>query len=251
MIVWFNGIVQQVAIKKSSFILIVWEEFEYGVDQNGCMVCLFFFSFAWKNNFHLGFFAVEGDSQIWCMNVMFSANKIDLISLSCLNLWLLRLLLAVIRILIRLNAERKNLSAVVIGHIQGKWSSHCSRFLIIVWMFVTDWVRSSGFLLWNCEKAIAITQQEIPFSLKWLWIYHQNCTGIRYPKKNNSNNKSALRLFGRVFYLSTIAFRSLVKVINSDYTETTWSACPRAENIFVVQIPFLQKLTSSIFKRLS
>lgn len=78
------------------------------------------FSFAWKNTFHLGFFAVEGDSQIWCMNVMFSANKIDLISLSCLNLWLLRLLLAVIRILIRLNAERKNLSAqVVIGHIQG------------------------------------------------------------------------------------------------------------------------------------
>lgn len=54
------------------------------------------------------------------MNMMFSANKRDLITVSCLNLCLFRLLLAVIRVLIRLNTERYNLSAqVVIGRIQG------------------------------------------------------------------------------------------------------------------------------------
>lgn len=50
-----------------------------------------------ERQFKFGGFAAEGDSQNQCMNGVFSANKTDLITLSCLNLCLLRTLLEVIR----------------------------------------------------------------------------------------------------------------------------------------------------------
>lgn len=46
---------------------------------------LFFAVTAWKE-FKFGGFAAEGDSQNQCMNGVFSANKTDLITPSCLNL---------------------------------------------------------------------------------------------------------------------------------------------------------------------
>lgn len=57
----------------------------------------FFVVTAWKENVNLVGFAAEVDSQNQCNNGVFSANKTDLITLSCLNLYLLRTLLEVFR----------------------------------------------------------------------------------------------------------------------------------------------------------
>lgn len=78
------------------FGIIIWKEVDKRVHQNGCTISLFCCNCVGRQ-FKFGGFAAEGDSQNECMNGVFSGNKTDLITQSCLNLCLLRILLEVIR----------------------------------------------------------------------------------------------------------------------------------------------------------
>lgn len=78
------------------FDITIRKEVEERVHENGCTISLFCCN-CMERQFKVGGFAAKGDSQNQCMNGVFGANKTDLITPSCLNLCLWRILLEVIR----------------------------------------------------------------------------------------------------------------------------------------------------------